>query len=433
MPEEKKKKETVVLLVKSYMVKSMLSAFLQQSGHETFETINAIDTIHHIAKHGIPDSFIVCDAVGSQKEAVRLLMNIQKVTKAKQIPSVVILTNNTYYFEKINLPEYIQGVKNLPSVLKLKDSIVEAHDLAKTHCIEDSSGEVVNNQIQKALGKSDLVTNLDKVLRMFDNVVSRVANNDLPGPIMPGLMQEVRAISADPDISFTKLGDFIRKHQSLAVKILATSNSALYSTGTKVETVEQAVSQLGLKMTNSLMQSVAALEYIVGNDEEVQELIKENLRKAYLVALISQIVCEVYKYSGADKAFSLSLFHNLGATFLFYTFALLLEKNEIDTMDIESLRTVADKTTPRLNKILCEKLKLPIEMAYIHNTNTCPIGSEILIKVIHKSLYLTDAILAGSEEIELNEEGEMLGLDNSFINTFNPKIPDLKALLKEYV
>jgi len=432
MQSDKEDKETIVLLVKSYPVKNMLSAYLEQNGNKAVETINAADAIHYIAKNGIPDAFIVCDSIGEKKEAVRLLMNIQRLTKDTHIPSVVILTDKKDYFEKISLPEYIKGVGSEPSIIKLKDSVMEAHNEAKELCQETISGPM-NGQVQKALSQSELVTHMDKALKMFESVVNKVAENKLPGPVMPGLLQEVREVIDQPDISFKVLANFIRKHQSLALKILATVNSAFYSRGSKVETVEQAISTLGLKTTNSLMQSVAALQYVVGSDEEIQDMIKTSLKKAYLVALVAQMISEHEGYSQADKAFSIGLFHNLGATFLYYTYALLIDKGELEKIDANSLNTIATKCTARLNRILSKKIKLPDEISLMHSSAEIPAESEKLIKIIHKALYLSDAMLESDEALRITQESKMLEIDERLLNKFNSKIADLRGLVNDYV
>ena len=425
-------KETIVLLVKSYPVKNMLTAYLEQQGNKAVETINAADAIHYIAKNGIPDAFIVCDSIGEKKEAVRLLMNIQRLTKDTHIPSVVILTDKKDYFEKISLPDYIKGVGSEPSIIKLKDSVMDAHGEAKSICSNSVSG-AMNGQVRKALSQSELVTHMDKALKMFEGVVNKVAENKLPGPVMPGLLQEVREVIDQPDISFKVLANFIRKHQSLALKILATVNSAYYSRGSKVETVDQAISTLGLKTTNSLMQSVAALQYVVGSDEEIQNMIKSSLKKAYLVALVSQMVSEHQGFSQADKAFSIGLFHNLGATFLYYTYALLIDKGELERVDGSSLNTIAAKCTPRLNRILSKKIKLPDEINLLHSTEAIPTESETLIKIIHKAIYLSEALLDEQEEVRVTQEIKMLEIDERLLAKFNTNISDLKSLINEYV
>lgn len=430
--EHNKQKETIVLLVKSYPVKNMLTAYLEQKGNKAVETINAADAIHYIAKHGIPDAFIVCDSIGEKKEAVRLLMNIQRLTKDTHIPSVVILTDKKDYFEKINLPEYIKGVGSEPSIIKLKDSVMIAHDEAKELCLNTVNGQM-NGQVRKALNQSELVTHMDKALKMFEEVVNKVAENKLPGPVMPGLLQEVREVIDQPDISFKVLANFIRKHQSLALKILATVNSAYYSRGTKVETVDQAISTLGLKTTNSLMQSVAALQYVVGSDEEIQEMIKASLKKAYLVALVSQLISEHEGFSQADRAFSIGLFHNLGATFLYYTYALLIDKGELERIDSNSLKTIATKCIPRLNRILSKKIKLPEELSLIHSSEEIPAEAEKIVKILHKAVYLSEALLEGEDELRITQESKMLEIDERLFSKFNSKVSDLRSLINDYV
>lgn len=425
--------ETTVILVKSYPVKNMLNAFLEQKGIKAIEAINANDAIHYMAKNGIPDSFIVCDAIGEKKEAVRLLLNIQKLTKDKHIPSVVILTEDkTDYFEKINVPGYIKGVKSLPSIIQLKDIVFQAHEEAKASCHNLISGGL-NGQIMKALSQNEMVSQIDKAMKLLEDIVKKVADNKLPGPIMPGLLQEVREVIDKPDISFKKLAEFIRKHQSLALKILATVNSAYYSRGSKVETVDQAISTLGLKMTNSLMQSVATLQYVAGSDEEIQQLIKDSLRKAYLVALITQIVSENDGFKNIEKVFSVGLFHNLGATFLFYTYALMIDKGELEKLDNTSLRTIALKCTPRLNRILCRKIKLPEEISLIYNEGDMSPESEKIVSIMNKSMYLADAMLNAEGDVLISQESKMLEIDERLLSNFNSRTESLKTLIKEYI
>jgi HD-like signal output (HDOD) protein len=291
----------------------------------------------------------------------------------------------------------------------------------------------MNTQVQKALSKSQTVSQIDKVLQLVEDVTRQVADNSLSGPAMPELLQEVRKIITQHNINFADLVKFIRQHQSLALKMLATVNSAYYSRGKKIETIEQAIAALGLKTTYSILQSVATLQYIVGKDPEIQDMIKASLRKAFLVATLSQIVAKYEKFTDLDKAFTVSLFHNLGGTFLLYTYSMLLDKGLVEKVNKGALQTISLKCTPKLNEILSNNIGLPEEIVKMYSSQKSDGLIGTLIQITHKAIFLANRFLEGVEHIAISSEVEIEGIDQGLLDKFNEELPDIKALLQSYV
>ena len=70
----------------------------------------------------------------------------------------------------------------------------------------------INRSYKKRLNQGSISDCERRDLGMVkEDLVNKVAENKLPGPVMPGLLQEVREMIGQPDISFKALGNFIRK------------------------------------------------------------------------------------------------------------------------------------------------------------------------------------------------------------------------------
>lgn len=130
--------------------------------------------------------------------------------------------------------------------------------------------------------------------------------------VVVALMEETRR----PEVDFSKLVKLISGDVSLAASMLKTANSPFFALRHKVNSVQQAVSVLGLK---NIMQIVmgSALHNALGGDRMTMERYWD--RSNFTAVVASQIAARLHGVSRED-AYTFGLFHDCGIPILMQRF-----------------------------------------------------------------------------------------------------------------
>jgi HD-like signal output (HDOD) protein len=89
---------------------------------------------------------------------------------------------------------------------------------------------------------------------IFHNeLLNDLNNGTLALPTLPEVALHVRDVVDDPEASATDLSEVIITDAALATRLLKVANSPLYRGRVEVDTIQMAVSRLGLKLLRSLV------------------------------------------------------------------------------------------------------------------------------------------------------------------------------------
>jgi hypothetical protein len=272
---------------------------------------------------------------------------------------------------------------------------------------------------------------LNKAQALFLDVVERVENDDLPGPMMPQLLQRLRNKLRNPDLSLSELAEFIKPHQTLSARVMALANSSLYGRAAAATSMQQALQRIGLEQAGRLLQAVSALEYEVGSDPHVRALIRRLLKTSYVTALAAERLAADCLYRQPGEAYAAGLFHNIGSTFLIYTFALLSERGVVNAISPAALEAIALAQRTQLNRLLVRALELPAILTQLDSGASAPTGS--LARIVAQGSWVAEELLAGGgdsvRELELDTDAQLLGVPASAIKLLNKAIPGITESL----
>ena len=165
----------------------------------------------------------------------------------------------------------------------------------------------MNNQVQETQIDSQAAENILKSIRIP------------PCPeVVVALMEEAR----QPEVDFAKLVKLISGDVGLAASMLKTANSPFFALRRKADSVQQAVSVLGLK---NLMQIVrgSTLQNTLGGDKITMERFWD--RSNFTAVVNSHIAAQLHGISRED-AYTLCLFHDCGIPIMMQKFSDYKEK-----------------------------------------------------------------------------------------------------------
>ncbi len=431
-------KGQVLVVARSAPLRSLLVQSLKGRNVETLEAVSASDALRMLTrdKGEMPEGFVLHAPSMPAANALHHARSLASLQITRDLPTVVVVDNQETKDELSRLAESVNIVPVLEhgSADGLLSAILEAHQ--KAAAALRTSPPIWDDEEQTRRLSSEqrqALTKLDHAYGYFEDVLQRVKRDDLPGPILPTLLQEVRALFADSSVDFNKVVDFVRKHQGLSARLMALANTVYYGRGRRVESLDHAMSRVGLTKASALLHAVAAQAFVVGRDPLLRSLIMESLMKAYLVALLSEELARFKQHPRWMDVYSVGLFHNIGSTFFLYTLALLFEEDRRD-VDPEALRIMVDNRNDTLNRMVIETMKLPVEVLRLFPDGDAIAtdATDSTVHIVRQAVWLADQVLAGEQALEHTAEAELMKIEPEALEVINGKLEDLRPLIQQY-
>ena len=437
-----KQGQNLVILVaeNSFPIRKLMIENLIKKGVETMEAVDATDVLRVMGERA-PNSLVLSNL--GKTSAIVFAKTLGLLKKTYNLATMLII-RDPQMFEEIQkepLRKSVVPILKYDSVDTLVDSIINAYKVAS---IETESVVVDEQEIQSYASSSEAkqqkirVEKLNHAYENFRKVVELVRSDKLPGPMMPGMLMEVRKLLSDPEVEFDKVAKFISTHQALSAKIMSLANSVYYLRVKRTTTIKQAIVRLGIKEVGKILNAVAALEYIVGKNRQLRDLIALSLSKGYLVGLIGEFLGKITQSSKINEIYTAGLFHNIGSTFMLYTLSLLADKGEIEEVNKDALTTMIANRAGKFNEMISGALMLPSEINFIYSDASTEDlfnneESYSIRNYINQAIWAAEQILDNREGfLTCTKEAELLGLNEEIINRLNEKLPDLLDLLKQY-
>ena len=153
---------------------------------------------------------------------------------------------------------------------------------------------------------------------LYTILLEKIKQDALVLPTLPKIALEVRNAAEDPDVNLNQMSDIISHDAALSLGMLKVANSALLGRAVKVETVNQAVTRIGLRQIKSIATAMALEQVFVSENEIVSMYLKKTWSKTIDVASVAITLMTFYlrtnKHSplGLDTITLAALVHNIG-------------------------------------------------------------------------------------------------------------------------
>lgn len=149
-------------------------------------------------------------------------------------------------------------------------------------------------------------------------LVEKINNDTLVLPTLPAIALKVRKAADDPDVNLNSLADVIGQDPSLTARMIKISNSAYLGRVVKVESLNQAVTRIGLRQVKSVATALAMEQLFVSKNE----VVKQHMDKMWQITVdvVSNAMATLQQYVDRTKDRSLNLetltlaalVHNIG-------------------------------------------------------------------------------------------------------------------------
>lgn len=149
-------------------------------------------------------------------------------------------------------------------------------------------------------------------------LVEKIKQDALVLPTLPEIALKVRQAADDPEANLHKMGEIISQDPALSLGMLKVANSVVFGRRVKVETVNQAVTRIGLRQIKSIATAMALEQVFVSKNEFISSFMKKSWNKTINVASVAIALMNKYLKSHKHDGLALdtltlaALVHNIG-------------------------------------------------------------------------------------------------------------------------
>ncbi|HXI59602.1 MAG TPA: HDOD domain-containing protein [Polyangia bacterium] len=155
---------------------------------------------------------------------------------------------------------------------------------------------------------------------LFASILRRIQEGEILIPPVPTVVIELRRLLADPDTGLETVTALIERDQRLTAQLLRVSNTTPYARGAQNTSIRTAVSRMGLRQIQSLVETVFAHSACAIRDPAlapIQESIW-HFSVARAVAMRALAESQGAPRPDPELAYLAGLFCDVGATFLLW-------------------------------------------------------------------------------------------------------------------
>ncbi|MCG8568872.1 MAG: HDOD domain-containing protein [Spirochaetes bacterium] len=225
-------------------------------------------------------------------------------------------------------------------------------------------------------------------------------------PQIPEHIVQLTNLLKDEDVDFKKITLLIKKDPALMMEILKMANSVYYKRLNKIEKIDHAVSMMGVKGLEYILQSYGAKQAL--KQKYAESDLAEIWRHSTEIAQIASILCDKFNLSeDSEDAYIGGLLHNVGKIVVKALHAdtienitnLCMQKN----ISVNLLGDLLEGTNYSLiGAKMAEKWQLPEKIIsiirYQHSPYRCPEDVKEISKMIYLSHMISSQLHKGNDQ-----------------------------------
>lgn len=276
--------------------------------------------------------------------------------------------------------------------------------------------------------------------------IEATINNIAALPTIPEVATKILNMVNDPNVSFKAVGEEISKDQAMTTNILKLCNSAYFSQGKEISSIDRAIVTLGIKEVTSIVMVVATKpvmdKFVIGYDLAKGELWKQGL---VVGTVAKKIALSIKRRDIADAVFTGGIIHNVGKTILAIyvqnTFKDILKEVTTNNKTFnEAERLIMGYSHQEISAIILEKWNFPEVLkaivTYYCDPENAPEAHRVEVSIVHIAnvLSLMAGIGVGSDGLyhQISDAAlEAVGIGNEELENLFNNIPEIIKQVKE--
>jgi len=142
---------------------------------------------------------------------------------------------------------------------------------------------------------------------------AEISNNQIQLPTLPEVALKVRDAVERESTDAAGVADMVGNDSALSARLLQVANSPVYRGAREIDSIQQAVARLGMKMVRSLVVSLAMKQIFQATSEALDKQFRKVWDDSLQVAAISRVLANNVATLENEQAMLGGLIHNIGA------------------------------------------------------------------------------------------------------------------------
>ena len=130
--------------------------------------------------------------------------------------------------------------------------------------------------------------------RIRDALLTAIDQDRLTLPTLPEVALKVRDIAESPDSAIQDLAETISNDAAMSARIIKVVNSPLFRGSREIETLNMAVSRLGMDYTSNLAMGLAMEQMFQATSDMIDRRLRSVWQRSTEIAGIAQVLCQHY-------------------------------------------------------------------------------------------------------------------------------------------
>lgn len=280
------------------------------------------------------------------------------------------------------------------------------------------------------------------IKQQIESIITRI--DQLPP--LPEVASKVINMVNNPDVSFKQVALEISKNQAMTANILKLCNSAFFSKGKEITSIDRAIVTLGLKEVKDIVLLVAAKPVldkpVMGYDLGQGDLWKQGLA----VATMSRDIALAKKHKDiADVVFTGGIIHNVGkvviALFVQQAFMNILDQVQSNGISFhEAEKNVLGFNHQEVGEKILEKWNFPPVLRsivrYYQDPELAPAEHQLVVSIVHvaNAICLMGGVGIGNDGLyhEMKDQAiKKVGLTQNELEALFGKTPDILKQIRD--
>lgn len=249
------------------------------------------------------------------------------------------------------------------------------------------------------------------------DVRARLAAGRLPMPTLPDLAMRIDALVGSPDACATDVAGAVTQDPAIAARLVHAANSAFSASRVRVQTVQAAVTRLGLAYTRALVHRLAVEQMFLARQSSLREFARRLWHRSLGVAALSEALARECTGFRPETAMLGGLLHMVGALPLIR----LLDDMPAADLSPAAIDELVSATHPEIGRALLARWAFPGMLQEIppivadphrHHGGAAEIADVVIVAVhgwlLHEGDAPAVAPISALEKMGLDAEGHFL-------------------------
>lgn len=205
---------------------------------------------------------------------------------------------------------------------------------------------------------------------MLDVARTMLQSDEHELPVLPEVSVQLLNLTADIDCDPRDIVELFKRDQSLTGHLLRICNSARYSSGQTVTSIQQAVARLGLLRVREIVMLISC-QSVVFNVDAFDKDVRQSFERSLATAAFSQEIARL-KRLNVEDAFLCGLLHDVGRPVLLQSLSDYRRDNSPEVGD-DAVRSAAEELRVAMGSRLVKSWELPERLAEIIEHQQTPL------------------------------------------------------------